>query len=347
MTTTVQAFLQEGGVPVTAFLYTLQFQNFITYNPYGSYGSFCFTDFESPLFLNYAQMSARTVASQIGCWGNGSFIASGLPFTCENIALDKLSYGIGFEDKPVEVIWTPDPSRAQAWIHYNSFLAEYVYDDMQEAAYPVNLTLKQALAMGAFTECPFFIHEALFTDFPGRGGTFLGTALMFRGFVRKTVTTASSIKISLASLMDCFQETQIPTQTLTPNNRTLPYIPLAISPWNDGGYFSHYSSLSGIAPTQLQVTTTFSIPAGALQDSWINFNGAAYDGFVPYRSGSPTMPSWKIQGNTAGPGVIQIYFYEPYILPESIGGFNLWAQQTTTGAPVQGFLWIPAPEFSA
>jgi hypothetical protein len=102
-----------------------------------------------------------------------------------------------------------------------------------------------------------------------------------------------------------------------------------------------------VAPTQLQIYTSFSIPKNALQDSWINFNGAAYDGAIPYLSGYPTSPSWRIQGNTAGPGTIQIYFYEPYIYPANDGGFNLWAQQETTGGPAAGFENVPPPEFSA
>src|SRR5208337_5685426 len=76
VTSTVQAFLQSGGAPVTAFLYSFQCMNFWDYNPYGSYASFCYTDFETPLFLNYAQIGPG-VSTPLGTWHNGSFYATG------------------------------------------------------------------------------------------------------------------------------------------------------------------------------------------------------------------------------------------------------------------------------
>lgn len=346
VTGTVQSFFQSGHAPVTAFLYSFQCQDFWGYNPYGTYANFAYTDFESTLYLKYAQLGAGA-ASALGTYYGGTLYTTGLSFFADNITLDKLSYGIGFEDKPVEVTWAMRPNVAYGAQEYDGATNSVGYSYPSIASYPANLTLRQALSMGLFSECPFWIHEAIFTDFPRLGGTFLGTSLMFRGFIRKTSVTSSKLKITLSSLMDIFQSIQIPTQTITPNNRSLPYIPLAVSPWNDGGLFTHYSSPTFPAPTVLGISTTYSIPAGALQDSWINFNPAAYDGYIPYRSGHPTTPSWRIQGNTAGPGPIQIFLYEPYVFPGNYGGFNIWAQQTTTGGPVSGFLQVPPPEFSA
>lgn len=344
VTTTVQAYLQAGEAPVTCFLYSFQCEDFWGYNPYGTYANFAYTDFEANLYLKYAQLGP-VGSTPLTTWFQGNAYNSGLVFLRDNISLDKLSYGIGFEDKPVEVTWAMDPTRTNyGGQEYNSGIE---FSSLSVAAFPASLTLKQALAMGVFSEAPFWIHEAIFTDFPDKGGTFLGTTLMFRGFIRETTTSFSTLKITVASLMDVFQSVSIPAQTMTPNNRSLPYIPLAISPYNDGGLFTHYSSFSFPAPTVLQVDTSFSIPLNALQDSWINFNPAVYAGGSPYRSGYPLSPSFRIQGNTAGPGTIQIYFYEPYVFPSNPGGFNIFAQQAATGGVIQGFLYLPPPEFSA
>lgn len=346
VTATVQSYLQAGNAPVTCYLYSFRCMNFWDYNPYGHYATFCYTDFEAPLFVTYAQTGPGPAGFLTTSGGAGQAQwNTGLEFLAENIGHDKLSYGIGFEDRPVEVNWAMEPTRNYGALF--SSLGNLIWDYPSVAAYPANFTLRQALTMGLFTEAPFWIHECIFTDFPRLGGSFLGTTLMFRGFIRKTTSTQSTLKISLASLMDVFQSVQVPTQTITPNNRTLPYIPLAVSPYNDGGLFTHYSSFSFPNPTTLQCTTTYSIPTNALQDSWINFAPAAYIGGVPYHNGWPTVPSWRIQGNTAGPGTIQIYFYEPYVFPNNPGGFNIWAQQATGGGPAAGFLHLPPPEFTA
>jgi hypothetical protein len=322
--------------------------NFWDNNPYGNYATFCFTDAEAPLFLNYAQLTPNG-ASQLGCWGGNpaTLHPTGLSFIADNITHDKLSYGIGFEDKPVEITWAMDPARAYSALMYSTSLTAPYWSALADASFPANLTLKQALVMGLFTECPFWIHSALFTDFPRLGGTFLGTALMFRGFIRKTNSTASLLKITLASLLDVFQSVQIPTQTITPNNRTLPYIPVAVSAYADTGLFSNYSSPVFVNPLQLQIHTTFSIPAGYLQDCFLSFNPGVYAGFSIFKAGYPTSPTFRIQGNTAGPGTIQIYFYEPYVWPQTASGFNLYQQQTTAGGPIEGLLFVPPPEFSA
>jgi len=347
VTATVQSFLQSGTKLVSSYLYSFSCVNFWDSNPYGNYASFCFTDAEAPLFLKYAQLTPNG-ASQLGCWGGNpaTLHPTGLTFIADNISHDKLSYGIGFEDKPVEITWgLKSATRPYSALMYNTGSSAQYWSAISDASYPVGLTLKQALAMGLFTEAPFWIHSAIFTDFPRLGGTFLGTALMFRGFIRKTAATASQMKISLASLLDVFQSVQIPTQTITPNNRTLPYIPVAVSPYADTG--SDYISPVFVNPIQLQITTSQAIPAGYLQDCFLSFNPQGYAGFSIFKSGYPTSPTFRIQGNTAGPGTIQIYFYEPYVYPQTASGFNLYQQQTTAGGPIAGFLYLPPPEFSA
>ena len=346
VTATVKTYLQSGQKLVTGFLYSFSCVDFWDYNPYGAYAAFCYTDFEAPLAATYAQMGAGSAVSMSQYLFPGGGVTASMPFRAENMTLDKLSYGIGFQDNPAEITWAMQNREYLALEAYHSALTWT--NPLSICQQPTGLTLEQALTMGVFTEAPFWIHAAVFTDFPRNGGSFLGTALMFRGFIRTVTSTNSLLKISLASLLDVFQSIQVPTQTITPNNRSLPYLPLAVSPYNDGGLFSHYGSFSFPNALTLQCNTTYSMPANALQDSWINFEPAAYvSGFIPYHNGLPTSPSWRIQGNTAGPGTIQIYFYEPYIFPSNPGGFNIWAQQTTTGGPASGFLYVPPPEFSA
>ena len=343
VSSTVRSFLQSGGKLVSSYLYSFMCFNWWDDNPFGNYASFCFTDAEVPLFLKYAQLTPNG-ASQLGCWGGSpaTLHPTGLTFIADRITHDKLSYGIGFEDKPVEITWAMDASRLYSAAMYNTSLSAPYWSAVSNASYPVGLTLKQALVMGVFTEAPFWIHSALFTDFPRLGGEFLGTALMFRGFIRKTTSTQSVLKISLASLLDVFQSIHVPTQTLTPNNRSLPYIPVAVSP-----YAGTFSSPVFINPLQLQIHTSAAIPANALQDCFISLNPATSSGFSIFKSGYPTSPTFRIQGNSAGAGTIMVYFYEPYIWPATASEINLYAQQTSAGGPIAGFLGLPPPEFSA
>lgn len=347
VTSSVQSALQSGTSFWTCQLYSFECFDFIHYNPYGNYMEFAYTDADINLWLKYAQRGA-TGASQLGTYGGGGgviFNFTGLNFLSTNISYDKFVYGIGLEDNPVEVSWYMDPKVDYMTQTYGSGAVQW--GSLSICTYPANLTLRQALAMNVFTECPFWIHTAIFSDAPSRGGTFLGTTLMFRGYIRSVKTTKSAVKLTLASLMDVFQSIQVPTQTMTPNNRALPYIPAAASPYMDGGIFVHYSGGTFISPVHLQVTTTFSMPTSALRDSYMSWAPAGYTGAPPYANGKPPAPVWRIEDNSAGPGVIDIWFYEPYIVPVSIANWNFYAQLVQSGGSTQGFLNIPPPEFAA
>lgn len=165
---------------------------------------------------------------------------------------------------------------------------------------PVNTTLRQTLLAGCFQESPFWVHQALFTDNPRNGGTFLGTTLMFRGFLRKVESTQSSLQLTVASLMDVFQSVQVPTQTITPNNRDVPYFPAA--PYTGGlSFFAIFppAGFSVINPTHLQWSVGGTTAENALQDCWCSFNPAlqANTGFQ-YRSGLPMSPAFRVRGNS-------------------------------------------------
>lgn len=321
--------------------------NFWGFNVGGNFNTFCYTDNEAPLWIYKMQLKAAGVQQLTTEASHGNpGGATGLAFLPENITFDKLQYGIGFEDKPVEIDWPIIANKVYNTLYYDNFSASAMWDTgVEQAYYPPNLHLKQALLMGAFNDCPFWIHQAIFSDFPEKGGTFLGTTLMFRGSIRKVTANRSRIKISLSSLMDVFQTVQIPTQVLTPNSRAVPFVPIASSPWNDGGLFPKYTSVVAISPTQLQASTTYSIPLDDLRDSYVSWNFAGFAGGVPYSSGySPALFN-RFAGNSAGPGTVQFYFYEPYIYPSSAAAWNIYSQLILS-APPQGFPYVPPPEYN-
>lgn len=336
-TSTAVAALKAGRKLVTAYLYRWEFMDFVDYNPYGRFCSFTFTDAAWPIFVQYYQIGAGG-AQQIGTFPGSA--PEGFTFTPEAFHLDKLSYGIGLDDRPAEVTWTVKDSIDYPYgFDFNPF---YVIHHLGDASSPSHLTMKQAFAMGLFSEAPFWIHQAVYTDFPNQGGTFLGTALMFRGAVRGVTATRSKMKIQLASLMDVFHTIKVPTQTLTPQSRALPYIPVATSLY--GGDFS---SPTVLGLQVIQFSTTESIPANAMQDSWVIFNPAVYAAEPSYQSGTPSAVPFRIQGNSASTGSsVTVYFYDTVVVPVSFAAITVYAQPSATAAP-SGFLYVPMPEYSA
>lgn len=342
VTSTVQAALQANRTLYTAYLYRFVIMDCWTYNPSGTYTNFCYTSGDFPIAVSYYQIDASATAKEIGKYSGESIATPGCTFLPERIAHDKLAYKIGFEDNPVELSWWMDDTQS------------YAGDDgvpLSGATSPANLTLKQALWLGAFKECPLWIHSALFTDAPSKGGTFLGTALMFRGYIRKVDTTRSTLKLGLASLMDVFNQVKVPTQTITPQNRAMAVLPIAVAP--SGG--AAVDSISVNNPTSITLHSnfgTFSWTENQLRDCWMSFvpfiDGASYPtGWLP-PYGLPPPPVFRISGNTAGgSGAITLYFYKPPIVPGG-GGIPLptvFGQNPNSGTGA-GFLYVPPPEYS-
>lgn len=340
VTTAVQATLAAGRSLVTQYIFRWEFMDLIAYNPYGNWSSFCFTDAAWPIYIESCQLGPG-VAQQIGVLDRAGGFTPGFNFFPEVFAVDKLSYGIGFEDRPVEVTWMADDNKD--YPAYGDGDTNPIF--LSGAISPTGLTVKKAFAAGIFSEVPFWIHQAIYTDFPNQGGVFLGTTLMFRGFVRGLTVTRSLLKLKLASLMDVFQTTQLPTQTLTPNNRALPYVPAAVS-----AYGNDFTVVS--IPNQLVVefSTSETIPENAMQDSWMTFQPATYAGIPIYLSGNPPAIPFRIQGNSAvvgpGPNNVTVYFYDPPIVPNTPAVISTYAQLTNSGG-VPGFPYLPPPEFSA
>jgi hypothetical protein len=341
VTSTVQGILQSGATLVTVYTYRILFSIFWNYNPYGAWGSYTFTDASFPIFVNYQQIDAGA-AKQIGHWLHGSLIGTGLNFYPETMIHDKLSYGIGFEDKPVTLDWAIDDTKTYYVVEEDAITGIF-NTSIGELVSPVNCTLKQGMSLGWFTDCPVWIHTALFTDFPDRGGTFLGTALMFRGYIRKVVATRSRLKIVLSSLMDMFQTTQIPTQTITPNNRALPYVPTSVS-----AYGGDWTVPVVITERVLQFNTAEAIPVNALQDSWITFYPNTFTSSIIYTNGFPAPPAFRIQGNDVSTGTtVKVYFYEPFAMSNNILPTVFTQLVAGSGGANPGFLYLPPPEMSA
>lgn len=325
---------------MTAYLYQWKFMTCFQFNESGSFSNYCFTDAAWPIRADFMQLDAGA-AQPVGIFNRAGGFDSGLTFLPEVLSVDKLGYGIGFEDKPAEISWAiADDIDYQA-----GFLRAGQFTSPGHVLSPALLTLKQAFLYGMFSEAPFWIHQAVYDDFPANGGSFLGTTLMFRGYLRGVSGTRSLLKLRLASLLDAFQGTQVPTQTMTPNNRALPYVPAAVS-----AYGADFSAIVAVGEQVLEFTTNEAIPENAMQDSWLIFNPATGAGAEAYTSGTPSAAPFRIQGNTAttggSPQTVRVYFYETVVLPLLVSTISVYAQLTSSGG-APGFPDLPPPEFSA
>lgn len=333
VTSSVQTILQSGRNFFTRYLFRFQVLGFWFTNATNNFVDFCFTN-EFPIFVNKYQATA-TGAIQLGSYSGGVNQANGDVFFPEPIEVSgSLEYGIGFQDHPVEVTWYIDDAVTYTG---NSLFP------INNVMTPPNLTMKQAMIMGAFNEAPFWIHQALYTADPRLGGTFIGTVLMFRGYIRKVIPTKNSLILSIVSLMDVFQQVQVPTQIFTPNCRAVPYIPAA-----GGTYAGHWTRVNTLtSPTQISFDTGFggSIPQNALRDYYVGFTSNITGGVVPWSTGNPPAPFWRIRGNDAGGSTVNVYFYEPPIIPVIPSDIPVMGQTGHTGNP-PGFPYIPPPELA-
>lgn len=335
VTSTVQAELLAGRTFFTRYLFRFQVLGFWFTNGQNNFVDFAFTT-DFPIFVNKYQVGA-VGAVQIGPYSGGVLQNTGITFLPDQFDLTgALDYSIGFEDHPAEVTWYIDDTKNYTGTSSSALNA---------VTSPSGLTMKQAMIMGAFNEVPFWIHQALFSGDPTKGGTFLGTVLMFRGYIRKVVPTKNSLILSIASLMDVFQQTQIPTQTFTPNCRAVPFLPAA-----GGTYAGHWSSVATItSPTQItfNIGATLSIPEDALRDYYIGFTSNVGGGVLPWGTGVPPAPFFRIRGNVATntSSTVTCYFYEPPIVPATPSDIPVMGQASQSALP-HGFPYIPPPEYS-
>lgn len=337
VTTTVRTTLTTTRTLFIRWLFRFQCQLFWDSNTVGTLVDFAFTD-DFPIFINKYQTQSIG-AAQLGTYtGRAITTPNGVTFVPEPMEIDKLDYGIGFEDHPVDVTWYIDDSK-----QYN---AANTSSGVYLALSPQNLTMKQAMCMGAFNEAPFWIHQAIYSDDPSRGGTFLGTTLMFRGYIRKVTPTKNSLVLSLASLMDVFQQVQLPPQIIMPNSRAVPFYPAA------GGTYAGvwFSLITVISPTVIQfqrfAASPAAVPQSGLRDYWFNFTTTT--GTNPWQSSFVPGPSWRVQDNDVSSGnTVVVYFYEPPVIPGTVGGINVYGQLSLTSVSnPPGFPYVPPPEYN-
>jgi hypothetical protein len=239
-------------------------------------------------------------------------------FLPTKIQRGNLNYQIGFQAESCEVTWWPNDTT-----YWTSSLG---------AANTV-LNWRRALTIGLLSECPLWIHQAIWSD----SSTLLGTVLKWRGIIRKVESTRDYVKITVASLLDLFQQSQVPSQVIQSGNRQPAYLGV--------GNIGSLQGLLGSSTTQdLQFTAGGSPPADhSLADKYI-IAGAAFNYIPTNRDVQPTF--YRIRDNVTVSGTIHVYLYEPLYSIYLIGnGTYVYycSQQSLTGG-ASGFPYVPPPE---
>lgn len=239
------------------------------------------------------------------------------------------NYEVGFQDQTCDVIWDTD-------------------DTINISTLPWGF--KHALLAGYFDEYPFWIHQAIFSA----PGALLGTTLKWRGFVRDVKADRSTVTITLASLMDIFQQTQIPTQLIQPGSRLPPFFAAGNASVIGGSLGGSFSNLS--TPMDIQFNTLAGpfapIADHALRDCFLTSVNNPPPAWKTAQSGQPFAQIFRIRDNvTDGSGILHIYPYEPIDPVSMLGGFgsvymNFYSQSEIglTGAVAPGMPFVPPPE---
>lgn len=358
VTAATQNTLLNSPNKVMFNLYSFSNRIFWVYNPFNFCAFWSFTDAPFPISLDYLELyPSLAIKPSLLNNGNMGYLHGNTSSTAILYAPGKgvfnapndggfkhgsLSYSVGLEANDLDVTWMVDDT-ADYFLPFGG-----TYGPMINP--PVNiLPMKQAMAYyRAFDDCPFWIHRAVFSDFPRNGGTLLGTTLMWRGYVRKTEAAPDYLKISLGSLMQIVQDTQVPGQLIQANARTNPYLPF---PNVGGTVIGAWPVSSGSITRVSAVTYTFeavtTLAENQLEDCWLTFQPAGGSiNFAPQNGLPPeSTPGWRIQSNTAGGAgsSINVTFYNPPVVPGFVFYFNVYSPNSQTrGAP--GFPYVPPPE---
>lgn len=338
VTSTVQAFLKANRTLYVFNLYRFETVNFWHYNPSGDLCDFTFTDAPFPIHVNKYQ-AFGSGAVQLGTFSGQVPNTNGLDFMPDNFKRGTFEYGIGFDSQSTEVQWFIDDS-----IDYQGSQSG---GGLSVAVSPVGLTMRRAMLLGCFDDCPFWIHRAFFDGDPRLGGNFLGTTCMFRGSIRGVEAAADHLKLTIESLMSTFQSAQVPTQLITPNSRSAPYAPVA------GGTYSGAWDTVGtiysetVMDLQRHIIGAAGVPAHALQDYWISFSAAGFAGDKFYGNGRPSGPLFRIRDNDDGmlSSRVKVYFYTAPVIPTNTLLVNVFGQ-SDLGSGSPGFPNVPPPEVS-
>ena len=342
-TSTAQAALQAGNSFVMADLFTFVNNDFWTYNAFQYKTYFTLTNASFPINVKYLQLfaSGSVQLTSLNYTRMDHLAGVGTDFILykpEKIMRGQFSYEVGLSANNTSVTWYIDPTID----YFKIFAGTYIIPLISPA---VNvLSMKQSLSLyHAFDGIPFWIHRAIFTDFPSNGGTFLGTTLMFRGYINEVEAAPDYVKLNLNSLMQVVQDIQVPTQLIVPGNRNVPYLA------NFGATpFDGSSAITVISPVTIQMKLGATVTENQYQDCFMSFSAPA-NGYQTYygQNGFPSysVPAWKIQSHTAGSsgGTSTITFYDPPI----ICGYTFYTGvYTQTGGSAPGFAHVPPPENS-
>lgn len=318
------AFMQGGGVNGTLVVADTHWLEYI------SPGSNSITP--ANLFMTSAPFPIKVANLQVtaGPTGVQTVNANFLP---ASIARSSFDYEIGFSDQTVDVTWLVDDS-----IQINN----------------LGWGFKWALLSGYFDEYPWYIHRAIFTDLPSNGGTLLATTLMWRGFIRDAKADRSQVTITLASLLDIFQQTQVPTQVIQPGSRMPPFFPAGNASVIGGSLGGSFSSFS--TPMDIQFNTLAGpfapISDHALAGAYLTSVNAPPPVWKAAQSGAPFAQIFRLRDNVTDiAGILHIYPYEPINPVSLLGNFgstyiNVYFQSAIglAGAVAAGFPFVPPPE---
>lgn len=165
-----------------------------------------------------------------------------------------------------------------------------------------------------------------------------GAAIMFRGRVSEIEVDKSSVKVTVASLMEIFKQ-RVPSQTIQPGNRWAPY---DFNPTPD----FQGSTVSGGSGSYAWVTLTsfLDIPTtNELDEGW-----GLVQAFRP--SDSSLIGQWwrRIYTNVTDGSDVTLYFIDP--LPIDLSTVNvvvkMWKSATTStnpDGPGAGMPYVPQP----
>lgn len=276
------------------------------------------------------------------------------PFAIEK---DKLTYKTGFEASNLTLTLRPrDPNAITTYtggsmspyggrgVSASTFTTKQSfseslqvfppYSDLYALGSQLYQTMRQSFAQGGdWFLAPVTMWRA-FMPTPGDLDTF-GAAVMFRGRVSSFSVDKEDVKITVASLMEVFQQ-KVPTQTVQPGNRWAPF--------NFQVTEDYVGSGSGVSGGYNWITCSFtpqgSAPAVA--------DGVFAEGFaLIYNSNGQWWRKVYTNAGTSG-STTTVTWLEP--LPLSTNGGNwtvkLWLSGTTenvSGQPGQGFPYVPQP----
>lgn len=191
--------------------------------------------------------------------------------------------------------------------------------------------LKQILAAGYCDGAPFWYHKAIFNP----DHTLLGTTLMFRGYLRDVECADDHIKFTIASLMEAFNQVQVPTQLVQPGNRSVQIVPPQPT-----------QVLGSVLGTSTSTDLQFSATAAdhLFQGGFISMAG--HDTYAVPNALGTMVPSFiRIRDNITISGTLHLYPVAPIVVnTNSLSPVAAWAKSSlsnSNGAP--GFPYIPGP----